>query len=323
MVGVGGVGHAEAGVGGGEALAVELGVAGHAEALQIHAGGNDLGVAPGLLQPAGGTGEVAAAGVGAHHHVGVSAAAVAELVGQLPAQGLHAAHAKGGVQGGIEKAGLLQHHQHLIEQLRTHRQLEHFRAQGLALAGLLHDLRLAAALGVVALLDNDALQALHRGLGSHCRAIVAAGGGDDALVAHLFGLVDGGHRPAFLKASGGVGRLVLDENTRALAGSGALAGQFGQVLQLEDGGVAHVELLLQADVILQGVAGVVHHVLVAESDGTGLVAAVVHAHGLVDDLTLAACDGLIALIYDHTCSPPNNAPRSCSSISRISGTKQP
>ena len=327
MIRVGGVGHAEAGVGGGKALAVELAVAGHAQALEIHRRGHHLGAAAGLLQAPGSAGQVAAAGIGADHHIGMAAAALHKLMGQLPAQGLHAAYTEGGVEGGVEVAGLLQHHQHLIEQLRPYAQLQHLSPQSFALAGLLDDFRLAAEMGVIALLDDDALKALHSGLGGHRRAVIAAGGGDDALIPQLLGVVHRGYRPPLLKAAGRVGGLVLDEDPGALAGSGVFPGQSSQVVQLENRGIAHIEPALEADVVLQGIAGVVHHSLVVKGNGPGLIAAVIHAHGLLDNISLAAGDRLIALIHDHTAhhasSPPKSARRRDSSMVRISGTKAP
>ena len=324
VVGIGGIGHAEAGVGGGEGLAVELIVGSHGQAGQINRSGNDLGVAAGLAQAAGGAGQVAAAGVGANHHIGVLAKAVHKLMAQLPAQGLHAGDTEGGVQRGVEVAGIFQHQQSLIEQLGTHRQLQDFGAQSLALTGLFHDFGLAHALGVIALLDDDALQTLHGGLRGHGSAVVAGGSGHNALVAHLLGMVHRGGGAALLEGAGGVGGLVLDEDAGALAGSGALSGQRGQVVQLKNGGVAHVILLLDADMILQGIAGIGHQGFIIEDDAFFFVLAVIHADGVTDDLALAAGDGGVTSVHlAHASAPSNKTPLSCWSISRISGTYSP
>ena len=76
--------------------------------------------------------------------------------------------------------------------------------------------------------------------------------------------------------------------------------------------------------VFQGIPGAVHQRLIIEGDGAGLKAAVIDAHCLVDDLNLAACDRIVALIHVvHASSPPNKALRRDSSIVRISGTNVP
>ena len=327
VIRVGRVRHAEAGVRGGEGLAVELCVARHAEAAEVDGRRHDLCVAAGLFEAARGAGQVAAARVCADDHIRVAAIALFELMPKLPAERFHAAHAEGGIERGVEIAGLFQHHEHFIEQLRADGKLEHFRAERFALARLFDDLRLAALLGVVAFLHDDALEALHRRLGSHSRAVVAARRGDDALVAHLLCMVDARGRAALLEAARRVRSFILHKDARALAGLCIFAGKRRQVVQFEDRGVAHVEFPLDADVILKRIAGAVHQRFIVEGDGAGFILAVIDAHGLFYDLALAAGDSLVALVYDHAVyhasSPPNSALRRDSSIVRISGTNAP
>ena len=90
---------------------------------QVDRGGDDLGVAAGLVQAAGGTGQVAAAGVRHNNGVRMTAILFNELVAELPAERFHAADAEGAVEGGVEVAGILKHHQRLIEEFGADREL--------------------------------------------------------------------------------------------------------------------------------------------------------------------------------------------------------
>ncbi len=83
---------------------------------QVHRAGHDARpVAAGSQQAARGAGQVAAAGVGDDHRVGVPAIAGAHLLGDLDAERFDAADAEGGVQAGVEEAGLLQRAQVHVE----------------------------------------------------------------------------------------------------------------------------------------------------------------------------------------------------------------
>ena len=108
--------------------AVEGGVRSHVQARQIHRRADDLGGTARLDKASGCAGQVPTAGVGADHGVGMAAVLFHKLMAQLPAQGLDAADAEGGVEGGVEIACLLQKEQHLVEELRSHGQLQHLRA---------------------------------------------------------------------------------------------------------------------------------------------------------------------------------------------------
>ena len=80
---------------------------------------------------------------------------------------------------------------------------------------------------------------------------------------------------------------------------------------------------MDADMILQGVAGVVHHRLVVKGDALFFIFAVIHANGVADDLALPSGDGVVASVHAHASSPSNKTLLSCRSISRISGTYSP
>ena len=80
---------------------------------------------------------------------------------------------------------------------------------------------------------------------------------------------------------------------------------------------------MDADMILQGVAGVVHHRLVVKGDALLFIFAVIHANGVADDLALPSGDGVVASVHAHASSPSNKTLLSCRSISRISGTYSP
>ena len=122
------------------------------ESRKIHGGGYDLSGTARFNQTSCGAGEISAAGVGADHRVRVPSVLFLKLMAQLIPQRLYAAYPKGAVQGGVKVARFLQHQKHLVEKLRAYGKLQHLRSQGFALPGFFHDLRLAYALRVVALL---------------------------------------------------------------------------------------------------------------------------------------------------------------------------
>ena len=259
---------------------------------------------PRLPQAPGGAGNHAAAGIGAHNHVGIPAKLGAALKGNLMAQCFDAGDAEGGIEGSIEEVGVLQQGEGLIEELGAHGDLHHLGSHGLAGPGLLNDLGLAHLPGVVGFLDDDALEALHRGLGGHGGAVVAGGRGDDALIAVSLGK---GHRtggPAGLKGAGGVGHLILHTDGGAIAGLGALAGQGGQVPQREERGIAHSGQPLHPFYLLHGEPRRGHHLLVVKGDRAALKGGEIHAQGLLHNFALAAHHGGVILCQCHHLSPP-------------------
>ena len=248
----GGERHAEAGVAGGEALAVEVVVAGHVQAAEVDRGADDLGVGrAGTLQAAGRAGGVAAAGVGDHDVRRVRAGEALHLAGDLEAQGLDAAHAEAAVERGGEVAGHVEQFDHVEEELGTDGELHDLGAVGLADAALLDDLRLADVAAVERLLDDDALEAVARRLAGDGGAVVARRRGDDALVALLLGHVDADAGAPVLEGAGEVGGLVLDEDARALAGLAHAAHEVGEVPELEQRRAAHAGARLDGDDLVQ------------------------------------------------------------------------
>ena len=265
------------------------------QALEVDRGGDHLGLAARLEQAPGRPGQVAPAGVGADHRIGIPAEPLAELQGDLVAQRLDAQDAVGGVERGVEVARLLQGAQERVEELRAHRELDDLGPQGLALAGLLDDLGLARPARIEALLDHDAAQPRHGAAGGHGRPVVAAGGGHHPGIALAAGVVDRGGGATDLEAARRVGGLVLDEDPGSLAWAAQLSSQFGQVAQFQERGVADREAPLDLDHVLKGVAGGREHPLVVEGNGAALELREVHADGGLHDLGLAGEHGLVAV----------------------------
>ncbi len=287
--------HPEARVPGRERLAVEVDVRGHVQPTEIHRAGHDRAcLATDLAQPAGRAREVAAAGLGDHDGGGRGAIPLLHLATDLGAQGLDPADPEGGVERGVEEAGRLERHEHLVEELGSDRESLHLSAVRLAGAGLLDDLGLPDAVGVEDLLQHDAAQPPHRRLGRHGRAVVAAGGGRDARVAASPGLVAGDRCAPRLEGPGRVGRLVLEQDASALARLRDSAHGIGEVAQLVQRGATHLGLGLDLGDPLDRVARVGHHPVVVEGQRRELVGVVVDPERAAHDLDLAAHDGGIA-----------------------------
>ena len=161
--------------------------------------------------------EVASPRVGYHYCSRNIAGFFPHLLGYLHTEALNPRHSEACIEPGIEKTGLFQQFEKGEKELRPHTELHDFRAVGLALTGLLDDLRLSDALRVVAFLPHDAVQSPHCSLTGHGGPVVAAGGGDNPGESVLPGMIHRDRRPAGLETAGGIGRLILDEDPRSLS----------------------------------------------------------------------------------------------------------
>ncbi len=253
-------GHAEPGVSGGEALAVEIRIAGHVQAAQVDRDADDLGLGrPGPLEAARRPRRVAAAGVGDHAVRRRRPGERRHLLGDLDAEGLDTRDAERRVQRGGEVAGLVEQLEHEGEELGADAQLHDFGAVGLADAALLEDLGLPDVAAVEGLLADDALESSARRLAADGGAVVARGRGDDAVVALLPGQMDADAGPAILEGAGEIRGLVLDEDPRAPPGLAHRPDEVGQVPELEQRRLADARARLDGDDLRQAVAMRGHH----------------------------------------------------------------
>ena len=294
------------------------------QARQVDGSGDALRVGgAGLHQASGGTGHHAAACGRADDHRGILAVLLSALHRDLVAEGLDAGDAVGRVQGRVEVTGVFQDGQEGVEQFGTDGQLNDFSAVGFALSGLLDDLGLADAVGVEAFLHDDALQALHGGLGCDGCAVVAGSGGHNALVAHLLGGRDCAGSSSGLEGTGGVGGFILCQDGGAVTGLGVLSGQRGQVSEFEDRRVADAGQGLHSFDLFEGVAGGGHQSFVVEAHLAGFELVIVEAHGLFHDLVVSSHYGSVVFSQCHYSSPPNRISLSWRSIWMSSGTNLP
>ena len=269
----------------GEGFKVKIPVAGHVKPLKVHAGPDDRHVSrPGLLKPPGGARHVASPGVGNHHRCGKAAVLAAALLGDLPADGLDSGDAQGRVEGCIEEARLLKNAQQIVKKLRPHAGLDDLCAVGLALAGLLHYLRLAPVPAVEDLLGDDRLKVVHIGLGDQGCPVVAARGGGHSFEALRRREMARQGRPTVLEAPGRVGGLVLHQDPGPLAPGRQGPGRPGQVVQLHQRGVSHVGGGLNRPHPVEVVPKLAHHTFVIECQGSPLELFEIHEEGFLHNL---------------------------------------
>ena len=160
-------------------------------------------------------------------------------------------------------------------------------------------------MGVEAFLHDDALEALHSGLGSDGCAVVTGGSGHNALVTHLLGGSDCAGSSSCLEGTGGVGCFVLGKDGSAVTGLRILSCQSGEVSQFEDRGVADAGEGLDSFDLFQGVAGGSHQSFVVEAHFAGFELVVVEAHRLFHDLIVSSHYGSVVFSQCHYSSPPN------------------
>jgi len=244
--------------------------------------------------------------VGNHHRIGVLAVTGAHLPGNFHPQALHTADSKRRVKAGVEETGILQGEQEQVKQFRTHRELEHLGAIGFAGTPFFHNLRLTNPAAVIDLLDDDCLQAALGSLRCHCRAVIAAGGGDDALESFFRGFVGTDGRPARLETARGIGGFILHQDGCPLAGRGDLPDGIRQVAQFKERRIPHLGFPLDAGDLGMGIAGVRHHAFVVKGDRRMDIPVVINAQRDLHDLVFPshhACIGGIARAHSSASVP--------------------
>ena len=159
-------------------------------------------------------------------------------------------------------------------------------------------------LGVVDLLDHDAVQAPLRGLRGDRSPVVPAGGGHHAGEAFLLGLMGAEGCPASLEAARGIGGLVLDQDSGPLTGGGDGADRLGEPVQLVERGTPDLGVALDPGDILQAVAGGRHHRLIIESDRASDEFVIVQAQGRTHDRILTGHHGRVGIVTHRSVSFP-------------------
>ena len=287
-------GYREAGMAGGEGLAVEVMIRGHVQTGKVNTGGDhDAVPGTGLPEPACRARHVAAAGMRGDDHIRESPGQLPDLSGQFEAQRLDAEDGIRGIQGGIEVAGFPEHLEEDIEEFRPYRQADHLGAIGLTGAGLLGDLGLCNACAVKGLLHHNAMQARPGGLRGHCRAVVAAGGRHHPGITTPLRLVHRQRGTPVLERTRGIRGLVLEQDPRPLARRGQDACQRRDVVKLNQRRLPHARTTLDATRRRHIIACIREQPFVVKGENARRVLCVVDPAGVAHNRSPLPHDGLV------------------------------